>query len=244
MSDQAIVPATAVIRPGPFGQAVAADSRRVEFDLKNEVILAQNRSVDTVFIGDSITHFWELSAFFAASAGLLVNRGISGDTTEFIVRRFAADVVQLCPRRVIILAGINDLWGLEAFPWIIDPPVSDPQALVGHVVTNLRRMVDASLAAGIQPVLCSILPTAMEWTTRTAERNRLVAEINRQLREAAQTKGIPFVDYHARMVQPDGLRLRPGLSGDGLHPHFAGYRIMAETLLAGLPAAGNTLGSV
>ena len=152
-------------------------------------------------------------------------------------------MVQLHPRRVIILAGINDLWSLEAFPWIIDPPVPDHKSLAGRVVTNLRCMVDSSLAADIVPVLCSILPTSMEWTTRTAERNRLVAQINRGLCEAADECGVPYVDYHSRLADRDGLSLRSGLSRDGLHPHQAGYRIMAETLLAVLPDDDNSLRS-
>jgi lysophospholipase L1-like esterase len=236
-------PETALLRPGPFGTAAAADSRRTEFDLKNECILSRNLAVDTVFIGDSITHFWELPAYFTAAGGLIINRGIAGDTTGFMVRRFGGDAVQLHPRRVIILAGINDLWDLEAFPWNIDPPVPDPVALAGQVVTNLRRMAEASLNAGIMPVLCSILPTSMEWTTRTAERNRLVVRINSELRKAAEDFGVPYVDYHSALADRDGLSLRSGLSRDGLHPHQAGYRVMAETLLAGLPD-GTTLRSL
>ena len=146
------------------------------------------------------------------------------------------------PARVIILAGINDLWDLEAFPWIIDLPVPDPAALAGRAVANLRRMAETSLAAGITPVICSILPTSMEWTTRTAERNRLVARINGDLRKAAGDLGVPYVDYHSALADRDALSLRPGLSRDGLHPHQAGYRIMAEVLLAGLPD-GTTLRS-
>lgn len=55
------------IRPGTFGKTVCADTRRVEFDWKNDTVLSMGVRPDAVFIGDSLTELWELTAFFHKS---------------------------------------------------------------------------------------------------------------------------------------------------------------------------------
>lgn len=63
-----------------------------------------------VFFGDSITELWGLDVP-ALFANEVVNRGISGQTTEQMLGRFRADVIALHPRVVHILAGTNDIAG-------------------------------------------------------------------------------------------------------------------------------------
>ena len=75
------------IRPGEFGLAVAADSRRGVFDYHNEALLARVVPIAAVFIGDSITDMWALDAFFQSTSGFLVNRGIGGDRSPYVRRR-------------------------------------------------------------------------------------------------------------------------------------------------------------
>ena len=77
---------------------VAADSRRMEFDAKNEILIFHQTPVDYVFIGDSITHMWELQAYFKPNGWSIANRGIGGDTTKYVLKRFEADVLQLKPK--------------------------------------------------------------------------------------------------------------------------------------------------
>ena len=60
-----------------------------------------------VFYGDSITDFWRLNEYFPDAD--FVNRGISGQVTGEMLGRFKADVIDLKPEAVLILAGTNDL---------------------------------------------------------------------------------------------------------------------------------------
>src|SRR5207237_853247 len=60
-----------------------------------------------VFFGDSITDSWRLNEYFPDED--YVNRGISGQITGQMLGRFKADVVDLKPEAVLILAGTNDL---------------------------------------------------------------------------------------------------------------------------------------
>src|SRR5579883_1180889 len=97
----------ALIRPGEFSVEAMADRRRGVFDYHNEALLAAGAPIDAVFIGDSITDMWALDAFFQGSGGFLINRGIGGDRTPFVRRRFAADVLQLKPRLTVLKIGVN-----------------------------------------------------------------------------------------------------------------------------------------
>jgi lysophospholipase L1-like esterase len=57
-------------------------------------------------LADSITAFAQWDNIFPGKA--IANRGIPGDTIDGIFARLGA-VVQMSPRKVFIMAGINDL---------------------------------------------------------------------------------------------------------------------------------------
>ena len=65
-------------------------------------------TVDMVFMGDSITEGWSQfrPSFFTNG---FVCRGIGGQTTPQMLLRFRQDVINLAPKKVILLAGINDI---------------------------------------------------------------------------------------------------------------------------------------
>ncbi|HLZ10487.1 MAG TPA: GDSL-type esterase/lipase family protein, partial [Chloroflexota bacterium] len=161
-----------VIRPGFFGLEAAADSRRHVFDAHNEAHLAENVLIDAVFIGDSITDWWALDAFFEGASGFVVNRGIGGDRTPFVRRRFDADVLQLQPRFVVVQIGVNNTWDLDT-PW--DPSVyRTPNEIEDEIVTDVEAMVAIAREREIVVALGSILPTNIPYKGTTDMRNDLI----------------------------------------------------------------------
>ena len=72
-----------IIRPGMFTVQAAADTCRLDFDTKNDSIVINKVTVNFVFIRDSITHSWELQAYFGGTSRKVINRGIAGDKSEF-----------------------------------------------------------------------------------------------------------------------------------------------------------------
>jgi len=224
-----------LIRPGFFSVNAAADRRRNEFDFHNEALLYYGRSVDFVFFGDSITHWWDLSTFFPTTRHTLVNRGIGGDTTPHARQRFAADVLQVGPRHVIIMIGINNTWALDALS-----PVERLSAEEIHeqVTGDVEAMTQSALEHAICPVVCSLLPTRMDRYARNPERNQLVVRINQALKTMAARTGAIYIDYHSHLIDSDGLTLREELADDGLHPHVIGYELMAKVLRETLAAHG------
>ncbi|MDM5340332.1 GDSL-type esterase/lipase family protein [Fictibacillus enclensis] len=227
-----------VISPGFFGSVIAADSRRTVFDFHNEVLIAKQAHIDFLFIGDSITEMWDTETYFGGKGNRIVNRGIGGDTTTYMLKRFDADCVQLKPKYAVMKIGINNLWALDA-------PVrgerKDQTKLLAEVVSDIAEMVRKAKDGGIIPVVCSLLPTNIETNLQTCIRNELVLKINEQLKELVQNEDIPYVNYHPHLTEPDGKTLRPELADDGLHPHVLGYDIMAEVLREDLKKQGITI---
>ncbi len=221
-----------LIKPGLFGLNVAADGRRSVYDAQNEELLAQGVPIDAVFIGDSITDMWQLEAYFRGTRGLIVNRGIGGDITPYIRRRFAADALQLRPQLIVILAGINNFWDLDN--WLNPSLIRTPQTIEDEIVDDFTAMVTAARDQKIDVALCSILPTRIPFNTNSTIRNTSIAHVNDRLRQLALDQDAVFVDYHRQFASLDGLTLQEDVADDGLHPRTAGYKIMANILLASL----------
>ena len=185
----------------------------------------------TVFMGDSITELWQLDAYFTPSDGVILNRGIGGDITTHMLRRFEADVIQLRPRNVVILAGTNDVARMLG--------KSSDEQIVDTVTTAMGSMMDSARAAGIQVFVCSILPTNGD-TKNHEGKALLIPRINVKLKAACAVKGCHYVDYAAHLADADGA-LRKDLARDGLHPHYAGYEIMARLVMEATRATGSRL---
>jgi len=148
-----------IIKPGNFGKSVAADTRRVEFDFLNEQLIYMKKEIDYLFIGDSITHMWALDVYFPTEK-CLVNRGIGGDTSTYMLKRFDADCIQLKPKKAIIMIGTNDM--LTTAPdlwWKI--PGADVETVLNTYKSNIMQTISKCDNAGIEPILCSVLPSKL-----------------------------------------------------------------------------------
>ena len=64
-----------------------------------------------VFMGDSITDNWAQMRPGFFSSHNYIGRGISGQTVEHMLARFQQDVIDLHPRAVAIMAGVNNIAG-------------------------------------------------------------------------------------------------------------------------------------
>ena len=170
-----------------------------------------------VFMGDSITEGWLIArpGFFAAKP--YVNRGIGGQTTPQMLLRFPDDVIELKPKAVVILGGVNDIAG------------NTGPSTLEMIVENIISMAELAKANNIKVVLCSVLPANnFYWNpgTRPAEK---VIVLNKMIQEYAKANDIPYVDYHnALKDSQNGLKKEYG--PDGVHPNTAGYEVMEATL--------------
>lgn len=197
------------------------DKRQVDWAGFNRYAEA-NKQVTTapqaVFMGDSITEFWGLMrpAFFADNG--FVCRGISAQTVEQMLARFQADVVDLHPRAVVILAGINNIAG------------NNGKIAFENIVGCLKSMCEIARANGIIPILCSLTPCHRFFWNQEAKPAQDVIRLNALLKEYAAGAGVEYVDFHGRMALPGG-EISQEDSMDGCHPTVAGYQKMETILL-------------
>jgi len=220
-----------MIRPGFFSLNVRADTRRVEFDSHNESIIEYGWPVEAVFIGDSITEYWALHVFFNHSNGI-VNRGIGGDTTTYIVKRFAADVLQLKPRFAVIQAGINNTAPLDQY---LELNTEIFNGIHHEICLDIEVMINQAREQGVIPVICSLLPTCNEFSRSMGIRNLLVAQVNENLQRITSKYDVLYADYHSQVCVEDGLTLKADLAYDGVHLNAFGYKILADTLKKVVP---------
>lgn len=166
-----------------------------------------------VFMGNSITAGWInlRPEFFAGKP--YINRGIGGQTTPQMLIRFNQDVIDLKPKAVVILAGINDI------------AHNTGPASLEDIMGNISGMALLAKAHGIKVILSSVLP-AYDFLWRPGlEPARKVVDLNKMIKKFAAENDIYYLDYFTAMADS-----RPGLkkeySNDEVHPTVEGYMVM------------------
>jgi lysophospholipase L1-like esterase len=166
-------------------------------------------------MGDSITRRWVLGTSFPGKS--YTDAGVERDTTTEMLARFAPDVLVPDPDAVIILGGTNDLY--------FDEAVTVPEG-------NLQTMCEDARAAGVVPILSTIMPRGGVY----ANVNPQVIEVNAWIKRYGQAAGVAVADYYSVLVDSDG-ELPPSLTADGIHPSAAGYALMAPVAAAAIARA-------
>jgi lysophospholipase L1-like esterase len=183
-----------------------------------------------VFMGDSITQLWgghrpagcgKDGDFFPSKSYL--NRGISGQTTVQMLRRFREDVVALRPSVVVLLGGINDI------------AENGGKMTLEDSKDNISAMCAMARANGIRVVLCSLLPAnQFSWRPDLHPAAKVLA-LNAWMEHYCQLHSFVYVDYYSHMVDGKG-GLRPELeeTPGSVHTNLAGYEIMTPLVEAGI----------
>jgi acyl-CoA thioesterase-1 len=175
-----------------------------------------------VFFGDSITDNWSKQAFGGFFPGKpYVNRGIGGQTTAQMLVRMRADVIDLKPAVVVILAGTNDISG-NAGPITVE-----------GIEANLASLSELAHAHDIKVVLASLLPVgddkkdpAGKFIMRSKDRpTEVLRAVNHWIAGYARRSRHVFLDYYGALTDGAGA-FKPELNYDGLHPNAAGYAVM------------------
>ena len=178
-----------------------------------------------VFMGNSIFEVWARHFPTAFPGKPYINRAIGGQTTPQMLVRFRQDVIALKPKVVVILAGTNDIAG------------NTGPATLEMIENNLASMSELAKANGIRVVLASVLPVyRYAWRPSIRQPAQTVVALNRWMRDYARRNGHIYLDYHAAMAD-ERLGMKGDLSGDGVHPNDAGYRVMAPLTEAAIREA-------
>ncbi|MDE5843977.1 MAG: SGNH/GDSL hydrolase family protein [Muribaculaceae bacterium] len=180
-----------------------------------------------VFLGNSITDFWDDKHPDFFKNNNYICRGISGQTTYQFLVRFREDVINLRPEIVVINAGTNDC-AENTHPFNVDISLG-----------NIMSMVELAKANNIKVILTSVLPSStFNWIPEITDAADRIALLNARIKEYADANNIPFVDYYTSMVIGPERAINPTYSEDGVHPTEAGYDVMESIIV---PAINNVL---
>jgi lysophospholipase L1-like esterase len=128
--------------------------------------------------------------------------------------RFRADVINLNPSLVIILAGTNDIAG------------NTGPSTLEMILDNLISMAELARANNIHVILSSVLPVFdYPWKPGLEPAEKIVA-LNKMIKNYADKNGMTYLDYFTAMVD-ERKGLKNEYTTDGVHPNKVGYSIMA-----------------
>lgn len=168
-----------------------------------------------VWLGDSITEqaWWS----FLTREKDVVNRGIGGDNTRGMLARLP-QILASSPRKLFIMAGINDLSG--------NRPVEE-------VADNIRRMVELTRkeVPACEIYLQSVITPNNEVLAYPYIKNKQeqVKQLNASLKALCDTGAATWVDV-ASLLENEQGEVRTELTKDGIHLHPEAYRIWVDHL--------------
>jgi lysophospholipase L1-like esterase len=166
-----------------------------------------------VMLGDSITEWVSWNELLGMDD--IANRGIAGDTTEWLYKRLPT-VYTVNPEICSIMGGINDI--LRGIP-------------LETIQENMEAIIEGLNNNGIKPLICSTLYVSKERQNWKAV-NKNVEKLNDGLKNLCYKKGIVFLDVNSELSDADAIEDRYVF--DGLHLNGAGYakwgEMLAETI--------------
>ena len=179
-----------------------------------------NGGAKVVFVGDSITHFWEtngkeqLKKYYSEGDRKMLDLGISADRTEHVLWRLneGGELDGYEAKCVLLMIGTNNAGQRKI-----------EKEAPGDTVLGIREILRTIRAK--QPkatvVLTAIFPRGRRADDPIRVRNEVV---NREIQKFADGKTVFWCDFTDQFLTSDG-RLSPEVFPDGLHPNGFGYEI-------------------
>ena len=124
------------------------------------------------------------------------------------------DVINLKPKSVVILAGINDIARNNKF------------YSLEIIAENIFSMVELAKINGIVPIICSVLPAdEFSWNPDISPADSVI-NLNTLLKAYANKNQVIYLNYFDEMDNNNG-GLRVELTSDGVHVTEKGYELMS-----------------
>ena len=229
LASSILLGAIRAITPDPYG---GNDQAWQWSRYREQMQVVTNGGAKVVFIGDSITHFWDSNGreqkrkYFSEGDYKVLNLGISADRTEHVIWRLTEgkELDGYEAKIVTLMIGTNNA---GHFGFDKEPP-SDAILGIRKILKIIREKQPKA-----KVVLMPIFPRGKDATDATRRRNDVV---NREIMRFADGKDVIWCDFTDQMMCADG-RLPVSVFPDYLHPQALGYEIWAAALKPYVDAA-------
>ena len=179
-----------------------------------------------VFIGDSITHFWETNGktqwerYFAGEPYKALNLGTSGDRTEHVLWRLTEgkELDGYEAKVILLMIGTNNT---GHFPFERETPID--------TIEGVRKIlkVIAEKQPNARIILQPIFPRGGTADDACRRRNDTV---NKILQKSCDGKRVIWCDFSDKFLDAEG-RLSLDIFPDHLHPNWRGYEMWAGAVI-------------
>jgi lysophospholipase L1-like esterase len=209
--------------------ALSAPSSNV-FAESNAKLPGKGLKPRIVLIGDSRIAQWPPNVWDGHWE--IVNRGVVGETTAQLTKRFQPDAVALSPDVIVIESGINDLVAASFLGRVAR------RAAVARTAESLRELAKAGVESGSCVFVATVIPPAQPDILRLPVwRNSirtLVAEVNAELRQSRFLGKAEISDFSVVLGALDDKTLPEVYRVDTLHMNELAYEQLTAALEASL----------
>ena len=182
----------------------------------NNVVKENILNPNYVFLGDSITDYYDLDKYYDGFP--VVNSGIGGNTTEDILKDLKNRVYRYNPSKVILLIGTNDIQ--------IKKTEEDIIKNIQEIVDNIKEKLPLCeiYVQSIYPVNSTKDSTAVGIRT-----NEKIISINKKIKELCNDEKITYVNMYDLLTDDDG-NLNTEYTKEGLHISDKGYEFITKII--------------
>ncbi len=177
-------------------------------------------TVDTeneiIFLGNSITEGGDWKVLFPNQN--VINRGISGDTTDGILFRLD-EITSSKPKKIFILIGTNDLARGKSIDYVLN----NSKILLEKIKADSKET-----KIYLQSVL-PYNPNVGDKFSSHKSKQQDVLVLNKKLKKLARKQEAKFLNIHKNFRNKKG-ELKADLTYDGLHLNKNGYIFWAKII--------------
>ncbi|PAX52292.1 G-D-S-L family lipolytic protein [Brunnivagina elsteri CCALA 953] len=184
---------------------------------KSQYELLPKLSNAIIFLGDSITDEGEWSELLGNSniTFNVLNRGISGDTTDRILYRVDT-IIATQPKQIFLMVGINDLA-------MINKSVEEVIDKYKQILLKFKNAIPET-----QVFIQSVLPVNQNiylyW-----EDNQKIVNLNSKLKGLSAEFNYRYIDIYSCLIDAE-KQLDAKYTADGLHLNGKAYLLWAEII--------------
>lgn len=185
-------------------------------DNKEDIEKLDKNYVNYLFLGDSITDFYDLDKYYDGLP--VVNSGISGNTTEDILDDMKNRVYDYNPSKVFLLIGTNDL--------IHDISVDDITSNIEKIISEIKDNKPQ-----VEIYVESIYPVNdnLDEDMVSNRNNDDIMKINEKIKKYCDDNNYTYINMYDKLLDDDG-NFSEEYTDDGLHPNENGYEIITKEL--------------